>query len=490
MPSTHDVRTNSPPTRPDLMALAWITALAVICRLAALSQPMRYDEAVTWALFAGRSWTTIVSWYPFPNNHVLHSLLAKATSTLAPWAPWALRLPAFVAGVAIVPLTWAVGKRYADDASALGGAALAAGSTSLVLYSANARGYSIVVALFLLLLLIATRVREASAARWWIAFGVVGAAGLYTIPVMLYPLGAVSLWLVLDAWRRPVAERRAQIARVMAAAGVAGLLAALLYLPIIRASGIAALADNRFVAGSTWTEFVAGLARWLLQTVVTWAEPFPAWSAPLVLLLALVGVRYRYSISGPSLAAATLSWSAVLLLATHRVPFVRVWLFMLPLYLIAVARGTRVLVSRFANGARTRDVRWTFAPAVLATIVVAIALSTRAAERTDDTGAFRGAREVTSLIAPRLRAGDRVLAPMPANGPLLYYFAERGLDTAALNVPITRAPRAFLVLDPARGQSLEWAIGARLLDPREFSQPVRLGSAAGAEVWETERIVP
>jgi len=100
-------------------AIWLITAVAVVCRLAALTQPMRYDEAITWAYFVGRPWATIVSSYPFPNNHVLFSLLAKVTSSLSPFQPWALRLPAFVAGVAIVPLTWAVGRRFATPAACL-----------------------------------------------------------------------------------------------------------------------------------------------------------------------------------------------------------------------------------------------------------------------------------------------------------------------------------------------------------------------------------
>jgi len=32
----------------------------------------------------------------------------------------------------------------------------------------------------------------------WIAFAVVAALGLWTIPVMLFPLGAVALWLALS----------------------------------------------------------------------------------------------------------------------------------------------------------------------------------------------------------------------------------------------------------------------------------------------------
>src|SRR5204863_5259896 len=128
----------------------------------------------------------------FPNNHVFYSLLAKTTSSLAAWQPWALRLPAAVAGIAIIPLTWAVGRRYADRETALLGAALAGASTPLILYSTNARGYSLVVVLFLCLLLYADRLRDTPTIRGYGVFAMLSALGLYTIPVMFYPIAVVS----------------------------------------------------------------------------------------------------------------------------------------------------------------------------------------------------------------------------------------------------------------------------------------------------------
>jgi len=88
------------------------------------------------------------------------------------------------------------------------------GSTPLVLYSVNGRGHTILVALSLVLILVADRLRMRP--TWWpgwIAFSVIAALGLYTVPVMVYPIGAVSLWIALDALRggaRIVAARCAR----------------------------------------------------------------------------------------------------------------------------------------------------------------------------------------------------------------------------------------------------------------------------------------
>ena len=468
----------------ERQAVWLITAFAAVSRLANLWQPMRYDESVTWAYFVGRPWSTLVSSYQFPNNHVFFSLLAKATSSLAPFQPWALRLPAFIAGVAIVPLTWAVGRRFAGPAVGLLGAALAAGSTSLILYSTNARGYSLVVALFLVLLLLADRLRTSPRLADWAAFTLLGALGLYTIPVMLYPLGVVATWLLLAALRARGEERRRLLSGVLLACAIAGVLAYLLYLPIIRTAGVRALAGNRFVQPSPWATFLADLPRHAAETLLVWTSPLPWWSVPLVLVAALLGARRTATSDRPSLALAAALWCGALLAVTHRVPFVRVWLFLLPLFLLAVARGIIRIASRTRAGAVVGS---PLGAIVLSAAVIGLALLGNTVRRSDDTGAFRGARSMTATLAAELRPGDRVLAPIPTNAPLLYYFRAAGLDTALLSTPPALTRRAYLVLDPRRGHTLDWAVKVRMIDPALFGEPRLLMRDDEFELWRTDR---
>lgn len=472
------------PTNGERQAIWLITAIGVISRLVPLWQPMRYDESVTWAYFVGRPWSTIVSSYPFPNNHVLFSLLAKATSSLAPFQPWALRLPAFIAGVVIVPLVWAVGRRVASPAVGLLGAALAAGSTTLILYSTNARGYSMVVALFLMLLLVADRLRESGRLVQWGTFALLGALGLYTIPIMLYPLGVVCTWLLLAAARTGSAERHRLVVGVVLGGVAAGVIALLLYLPIVQSAGLGALVGNRFVTPSPWIAFAADLPRHAAKILVTWTSPLPWWMAPMMLLAALAGLFPGEQRDRPSLALATTLWCVLLLAATHRVPFVRVWLFLLPLFHLAVAHGVVRLLSRTRIADAIRSPR---SAIVLAAGVATLALLSDTVRSSDDTGAFRSASVVAASLAPALRPGDRVLAPIPTNGPLLYYFGARGLDTALFNTPPAETRRAFLVLDPARGRTLAWAVSVGMIDPAMFREPALVLRRDDVELWQTER---
>jgi hypothetical protein len=478
----------------ERVALALIVLVALACRLAALAQPVRYDEAVTWVMFTSQSWRTVLATYPNPNNHVLYSILAKLTSMLAPTEPWALRLPAFIAGVAVVPLTWAVGRRLAGRTTALLGAALAAGSTSLVLYSANARGHTIVCVVALELVLVGDRLRTRDDAGRWVLFSVLGAVGLYAVPVTIYPLGAVALWIALSRLARAEPAPRA-VLRTLAplAAATIGvvLLAGLLYAPILRSSGIGALTSNKLALPVTWAHFGRLLPSFVYELVLTWTSPFPWWCAPVLFALALWGMRGADRARRVPLALAVVVWCVGVLCLTHRTPFVRFWLSLLPLFLLAAGRG----LARWAGQWATRiprlgriDAAW--GAVALASISGGLALTTRAAITSDDTGTFRPARAVTALIGPSLRRGDRVLAIIPANAPLLYYFGTRGVDMAYLSTPDSLTQRRYVVLDPTRGQTFDWAVRVGLLDPARDEVPRLVGRPEGSEVWVAAQRAP
>jgi hypothetical protein len=470
--------------RRDWLPVGAIVAAGAVARLAAIRQPMRFDESISWAYYVGRSWKTIVTSYTYPNNHVFYSLLAKLTGSLFRYQPWALRIPAFVAGLAVIPLIWCLGRRLTDNRSALLASALVAGSVELTLYSTNARGYSLVTALFLAMLLVADDLISTATARGFALLALLGGLGLFTVPTMLYPLGVTGTWLLLSARRRPSGERGSFAVWTMGAMTGAVFLAALLYLPLILHSGLSALINNKFVSPSPWDRFTADVAPMVFDTFASWARPFPNLLAYALLLFAVLGVAKKREGNRASLALATAIWCITLLFATHRAPFVRVWLFLLPLFYLAAARGVWMLVDRVTT-AEKKTGAW---PAVaLAALLMMLVVSTHVVERSEDTGTFPSADKVTALIAPQLRAEDRVLAPVPLNGPLLYYFTRSGLDSTSLTRTFDATKRIILVLDAPRGRDLPWAYGNGLIDSLRWTAPAKIGSFPDAEVWLAER---
>ena len=60
---------------------------------------MRFDEAFTFLRFASQPLLEGLTTYAEPNNHLFHTLLVHISTSLFGDQPWAIRLPALLAGV-------------------------------------------------------------------------------------------------------------------------------------------------------------------------------------------------------------------------------------------------------------------------------------------------------------------------------------------------------------------------------------------------------
>ncbi len=54
---------------------------------------MRYDEAMTYVVYASKGLATILVSYTAPNNHILHTVLVHYACALLGPSPWVTRLP-------------------------------------------------------------------------------------------------------------------------------------------------------------------------------------------------------------------------------------------------------------------------------------------------------------------------------------------------------------------------------------------------------------
>ena len=417
-----------------------LTLIAAAIRLVYLSRPMRSDEAITYLMYASRPfYRALVSVPYYPNNHPLHTLLVRGASLLLGDQPWALRMPAFLAGVACVPAVYLAARRLYGKAPALVAATLVAASSALVGFSTNAWGYTLVCLESLLLLALATYLYRSRNAAGWLAFALLGALGLFTVPTMIYPLGMVAMWLgLMTLVTQPRRLWGEQIGRLLGYTILAGILAAVLYTPIVAAGGLNRLVANRFVAPLAWGEFARQLPASLRGVATLWHQEVPL---PLTVLL-VVGVvvavvaHRRVSRYPVSVAGAAVLWLAPVLVAQHVVPFVRVWLFLLPVYLMLAAAGLCFLLGPLvARAGRRRELVW-----VALALALAVGLGSQVARRglVSRSGAWHDVQAVTLTLQGELQPGDLVLYDWLGEWPLKYYFTLQGLPLEYL----TAEPRA------------------------------------------------
>ena len=483
----------------EWFSISGITLLAAIMRWGPLFQPIRYDEAATWIDYASQPLTKALSDYRFPNNHLFHTLLVHISATLFGDEPWALRLPAFIAGVLVVPLVWGVGRAVYAQSAGLIAAALAATSASLVLYSTSARGYTTVCCLTLAAALVAVRLPRRENTAAWAVLALCATVGMWTIPVMLYPLCGIALWLWSEARAGDTVipprmmKERLQWTTTAMLCGVA-----LLYLPVIARSGIALVVGNRFVRPQSRSSFFAELPGFYGSV---WSDWMRGWPSGLSLLLGaglvsatlVRGGRARRSVS---LSGAAIVAASLLLVATGRIPYVRVWLYLLPLALVGAGGGLVQLWRLAARRAPSLGRPRAGATALLSALVVIAAagaagtISSRVVWMANDTGVFPAAEMTARELLARSQRGDRVIATAPSDLPLEYYLVRSEAGRALLASTPDSAQRIWVVVNEAEQHDVNSLLRRAEIMTIDFSPPRGVWHGDGARLFVVERVRP
>jgi 4-amino-4-deoxy-L-arabinose transferase-like glycosyltransferase len=470
----------------DLIALGVLFVLALAVRIPYLDVPLRYDEATTYVNYVSKPVHVALSNYSAPNNHLLHTAVAKLSVVLFGNGSNALRLPALVAGVALVPLTFALGRVLYGRSAALLAAALVASSSTLIEYSVNARGYTIVAALTVVAILAAARVVETNSLPAWALVSVAGALGLYAVPIMLYAIGGVQLWIAVSQVAAGVPGRRAA-RRVGASAFVTAALTGLLYAPVAVASGPRSVTSNEFVAPSSWFAFLERLPRHFIDTAETWGRDLPI---PLRILLAVLLVvsllltprLSRYAV--PPLATI-LVWSLPVLAAQRVVPFTRVWLFAVPLAAVGVAGVLGAALDRV----RTGRLLVPLAAVVVAAAGSAAVLAADSPRLSRETGGLLDAPAVAAYLAGVVRHEDRIHAT-GSDTILQYYLDRRGLDSATLLYGTAARPRIFVVVNVLGDQTIEQLVEGIGAERERYGEPRLLRQWPSAAAYLLELQAP
>jgi hypothetical protein len=478
-------------SRLHLGGLGLVTVVALLVRLEFLFQPMRYDESVTFVHYASHPWYVAATTYTAPNNHVLHSLLVHVSTSLFGGEPWAIRLPAFIAGVLLVPAAYVAARALYGKHVALVAAGLVASSSVLVEYSTNARGYTLLALVFVLLVGLASHLCSSWNPAEWLAFAALAAIGFYTVPVMLYAFGVVVVWLAFSLWKR---DRSLIVRRLLPSILATGVLTLLLYAPIIASSGLDSLVANDFVRSLPWRTFTSELPDSLVAVGKQWHRDIPwpfAFALGAAFVTAIVFHR-RLSRFAVSPALVALAWIAPVVVSQRVVPFERVWLFLVPLYLMTAAAGLvfalRPLATRVGGEATLAVV----IAVVLAGSLAGNAVATQAVSDSEDTSTFRDGDRVAALLAERLLPGDKVLVAPPADAILEYWLARDGLDPATLLYwPRPGATRRFLVVvkEGPRQYPLEHLLADPRLAHTRLGEPRLLRRYDAASVYELHRDV-
>ncbi len=388
-----------------------------------LSQPIRYDEADTFFNFATRDIYHLFH-YTRPNNHVLHTLLVRLSTLFFGNSVVAIRIPAFIAGILTIPMTFIVARLFTGKTtSGFIACTLVAIYPYLILYNTLARGYSLVILLSLMMAVLMYRLAEHPNKIQCFLISLITATGLLVIPVFVYPAAGLWLWGIgmLLLRRQPLSRILRDV--IYPSFFMTFALTVFMYTPtIIASNGTELITSNIFVTPLGRDEFQAALGKHFQDITTIFAQGIHPAGVLSFLILTTTGMvflilkRHWYSvILLPTLFLAL----SFLLLTSRAVPFPRIWTYLFPFLFILCDTGITCITEK---GRR-------FLP-LLACGVAFIAslhfMSTQVTEKYREGGYFPEAPALVDILHKEIKPGERVYALTPANLPLHYYWWQRG----------------------------------------------------------------
>jgi 4-amino-4-deoxy-L-arabinose transferase-like glycosyltransferase len=186
------------------LLVAAITVAGLLLRLPSYNDSLFGDELSTYFVVTGHSLGGVLGLVSSQQEVTppLFFILAWLTAKLGDPSE-TIRLTSLIAGTAAIPLTYALGACTVGRAAGVVGAALLALSPFQIFFSTEARAYELTLLVVLLSTLALLRALSRGGLRWWIAYGGLSCAAMYTHYAAAFVLVAQlgwALWTHREAW--------------------------------------------------------------------------------------------------------------------------------------------------------------------------------------------------------------------------------------------------------------------------------------------------
>ncbi len=418
------------------MLVAWVppTLIAAYLRWIYLFEPMRYDEAYTVNQYVDQAPMYLMR-YSDPNNHVLHTLLVKLSVIIGGYQEAVIRTPALISGLLTIPIIVWLFSRIAGKAMGHAGWLLAVWPQH-ILYSVNARGYTLQ-ALLVLLICGLVLVKWYEIAKWRGLFAILCGLALLAMPTSLFVLLGAVLFCAVKLFQQQRSVRSALLgcAELLA---VAIFVTGLLYSPVIAVSnGPQAITSNPYVQPRPFAELLTLLPQQFLKlgSYLTHDIIRPLkWLLMLGLLATLIrralqkeksNLMLDYGLFVVCCAIGTLFMISV----QRVVPYERTWLMYLPLMLLPMVLWSYRTMEDTAPSTSMRSLvasLWRMAWIVCLAVQIMYLTRFMPLREWTNLGEFVDAKPIAEFLVKQNITRDRVDVSVPEGAPLDYYFRRFG----------------------------------------------------------------
>lgn len=396
-------------SRLHLVVLALTIVAGFSLRLYYMSYSILYDEGYTYFNFVQMPLIVGLTDYSAPNNHLFYTLLSHISVSILGETTFALRLPAFIAGIMIVPASYIASRFVIDKNVAIITASFTATSYTLIDYTANARGYSLASLFFLCMIISSFRIAKANnldtlnlTAQF---FAIVGA--LYTLPSMIYAVLANFLFLFYIAFKKKLdfklIKKLAALAIVSLATCAALYSVVFMHIPYNKWKNIPVIKTK--ITPLPFNTFVEKNSSEFKQAINDFLIVYPGYFGQVIIAFMLIGmiyVLYRHTMFSKFLIV--LAFTAISLLLFQRIaPFSRSWQYLIPIAASLVSVGIIFIVNNFCRKKYIVEI------ALLAAVLNLMLAGPEAITTKADRHYFKESPLVGAMLKERYQEGDMIV---------------------------------------------------------------------------------
>jgi hypothetical protein len=414
---------------------------------------------------------------------------------------WVLRLPSFLAGVALIPAVYATTRLFYDKSTGLIAAAIISASPFFIYYSADLRGISLMMLLFFILLMLIEYLKANNDTIVWIFFSAVSALGFLTSPLFLLPFATVLLWIILSVLFKDTVYRISEIAKRCATVITCTfILTFLFYIPAILSIGIKNTKNLNYIRVNSISQtFYSSF----LSIKDSWIEGSKNLNIFFLILLGitvLVSLIVHRKWKGHKVSVFYSMAAVILIFMFSRVSFPgeQAFAFTLPLIIMVASAGISYIVEwvrlKIVPKEKKGNIKWVL-PSVSLLLLAVIFVSgffLSSVEYINGENTLRDYGKMANDSVNMFTLENKILYQKPSDTILEYYLSKKGVDFGSYSKSYFPEGNIIIFVNQSMGQQAEGMISdyykTEDLYSFGFSKPEILFKYNTAAVYESKNL--